>query len=101
MWHGKLSSMQLLRVPAAAVWVACGGLSAAAFAQTQPTPADAAASAPAPRRPAPRPADANAQQKLQRVEVDGKASDESIRRASTASKIVITREEIDRYGDST
>jgi len=38
---------------------------------------------------------------LQRVEVDGKASDESIRRASTASKIVITREEIDRYGDST
>ena len=39
--------------------------------------------------------------KLERVEVDGQASDESMRRASTASKIVVTREEIERYGDST
>jgi iron complex outermembrane receptor protein len=35
------------------------------------------------------------------VEISGTASDESIRRASTASKIVITREEIDKFGDST
>lgn len=91
--------MQLLRVPAAAALVACGGFAAAVSAQTQPTPPDAAASAPHPRRPMPRQPDA--QQKLQRVEVDGRASDESVRRASTASKIVIGREEIERYGDST
>lgn len=93
--------MQLLRVPAAAVLVACGSLSAADPSHAQATAPDAAASAPAPRRPAHRAADANAQQKLERVEVEGRASDDAIRRASTASKIVITREEIDRYGDST
>lgn len=40
-------------------------------------------------------------EQLKRVEVTGTASDESIRRASTASKIVITREEIEKFGDST
>ncbi|KQY88441.1 TonB-dependent siderophore receptor [Pelomonas sp. Root1444] len=88
--------MQLLRIPTAAL-VACAGLPAA-FAQTSPTPPAAAASAPA--RPPAKPADA-AKAQLDRVEVSGTASDESVRRASTASKIVIGREEIDRFGDST
>lgn len=97
--------MHLIRVPAAAALVACGGLSTA-IAQTQPAPPDAAASAPnRPNRQAQRPAkqtaDAKTAEQLRRVEVDGKASDDSIRRASTASKIVITRDEIDRYGDTT
>ncbi len=56
----------------------------------QPTARPPAADAPAP-----------AAEQLRRVEVEGRASDESIRRAATASKIVITREEIDRFGDST
>ena len=101
--------MQLhrLRLTTAAALVACGHLCTTALAQAQTgptapaTPPDAAASAPAARRPAARPADAKPQEKLQRVEIDGRASDESVRRASTASKIVISREEIDRYGDST
>ena len=38
---------------------------------------------------------------LQRVEVEGVASDHTVRRASTAAKIVIGREEIERFGDST
>jgi iron complex outermembrane receptor protein len=86
--------MQLHRVSAAAMLAACGGFCSAAIAQTRPAPPDAPASAPAAKP------DARAE-RLRRVEVDGKASDESIRRASTASKIVITREEIDRFGDST
>ncbi|NCT84730.1 MAG: TonB-dependent receptor, partial [Comamonadaceae bacterium] len=88
--------MQLLRVPAATALVACGSLCGAALAQAVPpeTPASA------PQRPAPKPAPAKAEQ-LQRVEVSGNASDESVRRASTASKIVITREEIEKFGDST
>ncbi|MFN3304345.1 MAG: TonB-dependent receptor plug domain-containing protein [Roseateles sp.] len=90
---------RLLRSPAAAALLACG--LPAAHAQTAaPRPPEAAASAPArPVRPAP--AEARPSEQLQRVEVSGTASDESIRRASTASKIVITREEIDRFGDST
>ncbi|WP_422013477.1 TonB-dependent receptor plug domain-containing protein [Roseateles sp.] len=97
--------MQLHRVPAAVALAACCSLGAAE-AQTQPTPPDGAASAPAqPRRPATRPAtrpaDDQGKAQLDRVEVEGRASDESVRRASTASKIVITREEIERYGDST
>jgi iron complex outermembrane receptor protein len=40
-------------------------------------------------------------QKLERVEVDGRASDDAQRRAATASKIIIGREEIERYGDTT
>ncbi|MFT7772380.1 TonB-dependent receptor plug domain-containing protein [Roseateles sp.] len=90
--------MQLNRVSAAALLAAGGALCAAAQAQTRPAAPDAPASAP--ERPAPRPADAKAEQ-LKRVEVSGNASDESIRRASTASKIVITREEIEKFGDST
>lgn len=72
--------------------VACGSF--AAVAQTRPAPPEAAASAPA-TKPAAK------SEQLKRVEISGTASDESIRKASTASKIVITREEIEKYGDST
>ncbi|MGM9484667.1 TonB-dependent receptor plug domain-containing protein [Roseateles sp. NT4] len=96
--------MQLTRVSAAAVLAVSGSLPAVAQTQTQPqaTPPDAPASAPArpAQRPAAKPADARSEQ-LKRVEVSGNASDDSIRKASTASKIVITREEIDKFGDST
>ena len=39
-------------------------------------------------------------QQLDRVDVSGKASDDEARRASTAAKMVIGREELLRYGDS-
>src|SRR5262249_12612389 len=88
--------MQLHRVSVAAMLAACGGFCATALAQpTRPTPPHAPASPPAPQP------DGKPDARLKRVEVDGQASDESIRRASTASKIVITREEIERFGDST
>jgi len=51
--------------------------------------------------PAPSPTPVDTGNKLERVQVEGRASDEAVRKASTASKIVITREEIERYGDST
>ncbi|MFG6462310.1 TonB-dependent receptor plug domain-containing protein [Roseateles sp. DXS20W] len=89
--------MQLprLRLTTAAALMACGCLPA--LAQTQPAPPATAASAPTARQARP----AAAPEQLNRVEVSGTASEESIRRASTASKIVITREEIEKFGDST
>lgn len=52
------------------------------------------------KAPTPPAAKTKAEQ-LDRVEVEGRATDEAVRRASTASKIVIGREEIERFGDST
>jgi iron complex outermembrane receptor protein len=77
----------------AGAWVVSGS----GWAQTPPAPAasapQAAASAPAPAASAPAP---------QRVEVTGgRGSDAEQRRQSTAGKIVIGREEIERQGDST
>ncbi len=90
-------AMHPLRLTATAALLACGTLPA--LAQTTPPAApDAAASAPTP--PPPRPA-SRAGEQLKRVEISGTASDESIRKASTASKIVVTREEIEKFGDST
>lgn len=91
-------AMQPFRFSAAAACLACTALPAAlpaALAQTAPAAPDAAASAPA-TRPAPR-----SGEQLKRVEVTGTASDDTVRRASTASKIVVTREEIEKFGDST
>lgn len=52
--------------------------------------------------PAPPPAPAPAPQQLERVEITGsRNNDQSERRQSTAAKIVIGREEIERFGDST
>ncbi|MFG6428667.1 TonB-dependent receptor plug domain-containing protein [Roseateles sp. LYH14W] len=90
--------MRLLTLPAATALLACG---LPALAQTTPTPPANAASAPTARPPARPAAAAPAAEQLQRVEVSGTASDDSVRRASTASKIVITREEIEKFGDST
>ncbi len=70
---------------------------AAVKAQTRPAPA---ASAPAAAASAPAKAGAKKAEQLDRVEVSGTPTDEVIRRASTASKIVIGREEIERFGDS-
>jgi iron complex outermembrane receptor protein len=84
-----------------------------AWAQTTPTPTPApaaqapagAASAPRPRpatpaaTPAPAPASANPSQ---RIEITGgRETDTAQRRQATASKIVIGREEIDKFGDAT
>ncbi|XHS78551.1 TonB-dependent receptor plug domain-containing protein [Burkholderiaceae bacterium UC74_6] len=44
---------------------------------------------------------AKEKRQLERVEVDGRANDDAQRRAATASKIIIGREEIERFGDST
>ena len=76
--------------------LASSGLCAHAGAQTAaPAPAESSASAPA---SAPAPAPATAQ--LKTVEITGARTDMQERRESTASKIVIGRDEIDRYGDS-
>ncbi|MGS0755827.1 TonB-dependent receptor plug domain-containing protein, partial [Roseateles sp. GG27B] len=66
-----------------------------ALAQTSTAaaaPAQAASAAPTTKTETP--------QQLQRVEVSGTPSDEAKRRASTAAKIIIGREEIERFGDS-
>ena len=93
--------MKARRVLPALTLFACL-LSAAQAQQTQP-PEEAkkaqnsedADKAPKARRAPPPDA------KLNRVEVDGRASDDAQRRAATASKIIIGREEIERYGDTT
>ena len=88
---------------------ACASLAGtAAWAQTPPaeppatpspapTPAPAAEAAPAAEKPA-----TPAATQLERVEVTGGAlKDSEARRQSTAAKIIIGREEIDNFGDST
>ncbi|WP_431263357.1 TonB-dependent receptor plug domain-containing protein [Roseateles chitinivorans] len=84
------------------------GLSASAWSQTTPpAPATAPAKAPTPTpersRPAAPPSNKEADNptQLDRVEIQGTSRDDDQRRASTASKIIIGREEIERYGDST
>jgi len=72
--------------------------SSAAAAASAPQPAASAAARSRPALAAPKPEATPAQ--LDRVEVSGAASDTEQRRASTASKIVIGREEIERFGDS-
>jgi outer membrane receptor for ferrienterochelin and colicins len=62
----------------------------ASWAQDQKPPATPAASASAPATT------------LQRVEINaGRANDNQLRRDSTAAKIVVGRDEIERFGDST
>jgi len=80
--------------------LACFVGATVAVAQT-PDPAAAAASAPARAASAPGRA-ASAAASAQRVEITGgRDSDTEARRQSTASKIVIGREEIDKFGDAT
>ncbi len=73
---------------------------ASAFAQTPP-PSPPPAPAPAPA-PSPAPAPAPAPAAGERVEITGgRDGDTEQRRRSTAAKIVIGREEIDKFGDAT
>ncbi|WP_161974494.1 TonB-dependent receptor plug domain-containing protein [Piscinibacter terrae] len=81
--------------------LACAATAAtfAAQAQEQANPPAQAASA---ARPPARPASAPGATKLDRVEVTGgRANETEQRRQSTAAKIIIGRDEIERYGDST
>ncbi|MBL8325316.1 MAG: TonB-dependent receptor [Rubrivivax sp.] len=106
--------MKVVRGWACAFGLACATVawSPAPKAQTAPAPAErasapgAAASAPA-ARPAPAPARAPASAPAaaappsQRVEITGgRDSDTDARRRSTAAKIVIGREEIEKFGDA-
>lgn len=71
-------------------------LAAVAHAQTPPVPA----SPPSPPASAPSPAPAPAgSQQLEKVEVTGTNTDENRRRQATASKIVISRDDLLRFGD--
>jgi outer membrane receptor for ferrienterochelin and colicins len=75
----------------------CGGafIAAPARAQQAPPPSPSPAPAPAPTPPG----DA---QTLDRVEIRGRnETDAQQRQRSTASKIIVGREEIERYGDAT
>jgi iron complex outermembrane receptor protein len=81
--------------------VLAGALLAASGAHAQEVPPAAAPEASAPAAPPAAPA-SPASPNAQRVEVTGgRGSDSEQRRQSTAAKIVIGREEIERQGDST
>jgi outer membrane receptor for ferrienterochelin and colicins len=75
------------------------GATGLAAAQSSPKPADTSGEPAAARTPPPPPAPANAGNKLDRVEVSSGPTANSRRRNSTASKIVIEREDLEKYGD--
>jgi iron complex outermembrane receptor protein len=77
------------------ILLSVAALMAAVTATAQPAPAASSAA------PAARPASAPAA-RLEKVEITGgRGSDTEQRRQSTASKIVVGRDEIEKYGDST
>jgi len=82
--------------------LACGLLTTGAARAQDSTPATSATPTPAPSSaPAATPAPA-APRQLDRVEIRGaQQSDTEQRRRSTAAKIIVGREEIERYGDET
>jgi outer membrane receptor for ferrienterochelin and colicins len=82
--------------PAPAASAASAAAGTAPAAPTTPVAADAAASAPAPTPPAP----PQAAPAGQRIEITGRGNDTDERRRATAAKIVIGREEIDKFGDA-
>jgi len=86
----------------ASCWLAASGAASAQPADPAPAPVPAPAPAPPARAPAPAPAKAPEGQRLQQVEITGSRPDDvQERRNSTAAKIIVGREEIDRFGDST
>ncbi len=89
-------SRWLLATPSLAI--ALVGAASAQSTGSAPPPPAAAASAP---RSAARPAAAASAAEPQRVEITGRANEVEARRQSTAAKIIIGREEIDSFGDST
>ncbi len=77
-------------------------LAASALHAQQAAPADPAATPATATTPASAPSPPPAAATLNRIEVTGtRASDSEERRQSTAAKIVVGRDEIERYGDST
>ncbi|MFG6489891.1 TonB-dependent receptor plug domain-containing protein [Roseateles sp. BYS78W] len=75
-------------------------ISAVAAAQTPPPHPSAKPTAAASAASAPASAASGVANRLDRVEVNGGPTANSRRRNSTASKIVIEREDLDRYGDT-
>jgi iron complex outermembrane receptor protein len=71
-----------------------------ALAQTSPTPAATETSVPTNPPNAPDGKGSKEMPSLGRVEVIGSSSDTDQRRASTAAKIIIGKEDIERFGDS-
>jgi len=72
-----------------------------AVAQTPPSPPPAAADAPAEATaPAPGVKPGTRAQRVEAVEITGKNSATEERRNSSAAKIIITREDLEQYGDS-
>jgi iron complex outermembrane receptor protein len=103
------STPRFLRIGLLAVTTALGALSTSkALAQSPdpaaaPRPASAASSAPARARPAAAAASSASPAELQRVQITGSTaadSDTLQRQQSTAAKIIVGREEIERFGDS-
>jgi iron complex outermembrane receptor protein len=104
-----VAATQVLAICLATLWGSLGRAQEVAPTQS-PTPAttradpdEAKPALPPVGKPQPGPKDVKAPKDagpLQRVEVIGSSSDNEQRRASTASKIVIGREEIERFGDS-
>jgi outer membrane receptor for ferrienterochelin and colicins len=80
-----------LRKTLLAVLVQASLVSVSGFAQTPPVPAT---------EPPAEKIDPNAPQKIEQIEVKGKNDATETRRNSTAAKIIITREDIEQYGDS-
>ena len=82
----------LFRAPLPRTTVALAALAClAAQAQVSPEPTPTAENGKPPK--------AATSQSLERVEVKGSASDNDLRRASTASKIIVSKEDIERFGD--
>ncbi len=75
------------------------GATGLAAAQAAPKPADTPGEPAAAKTPAPPPAANATGNKLDRVEVSSGPTANSRRRNSTASKIVIEREDLEKYGD--
>jgi outer membrane receptor for ferrienterochelin and colicins len=104
--RGKSMSQRFLSTTLVGAITCAAG---ASFAQTAPAPAEkpkvadtpATPNAPAatPARPPAKP-DAKPEVKTESIEVSGRRTATSERRDSSASKIIISREDIEQYGDS-
>ena len=89
-----------VRVHAMGAWLICS-IPIVALAQAGAQPPTPAASSPQTQQSTPPAPDSTQPSTLQRVEITGNtdADDTQQRRRSTAAKIIIGREEIDRFGD--
>lgn len=97
--HSLALARVLAAVPVALVATAAGAQDAANPA-VEPTRQPAAAPAAVPAAAAAASAPDTPRATLERVEISGRRSDVDQRRQSTAAKIVVGREELDKYGDS-